>query len=103
MMQTLLSGAESKAWLVTHPLGLSIGHKERHDYVSVRTGCFHYTRSPKNLGMIQKRVMAPFIGNVLGLIRVMCGKRDTCLSLSTREYVFVKKKKHTLFPNDPRL
>ena len=71
--------------------------------MSRQTGCFQYTKSSQNLGMIlkrgmtihlqkgliQKRVMAPFIGNVLGLMRVMCGTRDTCLSLSTREYIFV--------------
>ena len=27
--------------------------------------------------LIQKRVMAPFIANVFGLMRVMYGKRDT--------------------------
>ena len=67
--------------------------------MSRHTGCFQYTKSSQNLGMIlkrgmtlhlqkgliQKRVMAPFTGNVLGLMRVMCGTRDTCLSLSTRE------------------
>ena len=60
--------------------------------MSRQTGCFQYTKSSQNLGMIlkrgmtihlqkgliQKRVMAPFIGNVLGLMRVMCG-RETLL------------------------
>ena len=55
-------------------------------YMSIQTGCFQYTKSSHNLGMILKRVMASLIGNVLGLMRVMCKTRDTCLSLSTREY-----------------
>ena len=38
------------------------------------------------LALILKRDMAPFFGNVLGLKRVMCGKRDPGLSFSTREY-----------------
>ena len=62
--------------------------------MSRQTGGFKYIKSSQNLGMIlkrgltlhfykglvQKRVMAPFIGNVLGLMRVISGKRDTCLS-----------------------
>ena len=37
--------------------------------------------------LTQKRVMAPFNDNVLGLMRVMCGTRVTLLSFGTREYV----------------
>ena len=36
--------------------------------------------------LTQKRVMAPFNDNVLGLMRVMCGTRVTLLSFGTREY-----------------
>ena len=70
--------------------------------MSRQSGCFRYRKSSQNLGMIlkrgmtndytpvkwldPKRVMDPFINNVLGLIRVMCGTRNTCLSLSTRVY-----------------
>ena len=36
--------------------------------------------------LILKRDMAPFFGNVLGLKRVMRGKRDPGLSFGTREY-----------------
>ena len=36
--------------------------------------------------LIQKRLMAPFTDNTLGLMRVMCGTRVTLLSLGTREY-----------------
>ena len=49
--------------------------------------------------LTQKRVMAPFNDNVLGLMRVMCGTRVTLLSFGTREYAdeamdqeFVKRK-----------
>ena len=36
--------------------------------------------------LTQKRVMAHFNDNVLGLMRVTCGTRVTLLSFSTREY-----------------
>ena len=36
--------------------------------------------------LTQKRVMAPFNDNVLGLMRVMCGTRVTLLSFGTKEY-----------------
>ena len=39
--------------------------------------------------LTQKRVMAPFNDNVLGLMRVMCGTRVTLLSFGTREYAFI--------------
>ena len=35
--------------------------------------------------LTQKRVMAPFNDNVLGLMRVMCGTRVTLLSFGTKE------------------
>ena len=38
--------------------------------------------------LTQKRVMAPFNDNVLGLMRVMCGTRVTLLSFGTKEYVY---------------
>ena len=38
------------------------------------------------MGLIQKRVMAPFTYNVLGLTKVMCEARVTLLSFGTREY-----------------
>ena len=37
--------------------------------------------------LTQKRVMAPFNDNVLGLMRVMCGTRVTLLSFGTKEYL----------------
>ena len=37
--------------------------------------------------LIQKRVMAPFTDNVLGLMRVTYGTRDTLLSFGPREYI----------------
>ena len=41
--------------------------------------------------LTQKRVMAPFNDNVLGLMRVMCGTRVTLLSFGTREYLYSPK------------
>ena len=38
--------------------------------------------------LTQKRVMAPFNDNVLGLMRVMCGIRVTLLSFGTKEYFY---------------
>ena len=37
----------------------------------------------------QKRVMAPFNDNVLGLMRVICRTRVTLLSFGTREYIYL--------------
>ena len=45
--------------------------------------------------LTQKRVMAPFNDNVLGLMRVMCGTRVTLLSFGTREYILGRHTIHT--------
>ena len=45
--------------------------------------------------LTQKRVMAPFNDNVLGLMRVMCGTRVTLLSFGTREYTLFENNIHT--------
>ena len=43
--------------------------------------------------LTQKRVMAPFNDNVLGLMRVMCGTKVTLLSFGTRDGHFQLKKR----------
>ena len=47
--------------------------------------------------LIQKRVMAHFTDNVLGLMRAMCGTRVTLLSFGTKEYDFCRTNQHVYF------
>ena len=78
-------------------LGQSIDPKERHVYTdwlfSVHKIISKFGYDPKEMhdNTLVKRLDPKeswlLLGsNVVGLMRAMCGTRDTCLSLSTREY-----------------